>query len=177
MNGWWLPPADGPRTVQMRWTAQSPVTFGLAVSAVAVLVCIGLALRVRRRRRPVLRLPVAAPRIDAAVLSPASWRASALTAAAAVVVAALVASPASAAVAVVPAVLVLITRRPRIAAAAAAVLFALLAAMAVRRQLGLRFMADAAWPGRFEHLHRPGMLVVALLLAGALVAEGRDQAG
>jgi hypothetical protein len=50
-NGWVVPAAKaGTLDIHLRWTPQRAVWFGLAVSAVAVLVCLGLVL-VRRRRR------------------------------------------------------------------------------------------------------------------------------
>jgi hypothetical protein len=100
-----------------------------------------------------------------------------LSGVAAVFLAVAIAEPAAAAFAAVPAALVVFTRRPRIAALAATMLFAVLSALAIRRQLGMRFLADAAWPGRFEDLHRPGMVVVALLVAGCLAADRWRQAG
>jgi arabinofuranan 3-O-arabinosyltransferase len=39
-NGWQLPPSDEARTVTFRWTAQTPVTLGLIVSALAALLCL-----------------------------------------------------------------------------------------------------------------------------------------
>lgn len=176
MNGWWLPPSDTPTVVRMEWTAQTPVNVALAASALGVLVCIGLALRVHRRTRPVIDARVAPPRLDRTVLAPVPLRAAVASAATAVVLAALIAQPSAALVAAAPAALVLATRRPRIAAVAATLLFSAVAAMAVIRQVTMRFPADAAWPARFEHLHRPGMVVVALLMAGCLFADRRDQA-
>lgn len=176
MNGWWLAPSSQPTEVKMHWTAQTPVTLGLMASAIAVLVCIALALRVRRRSMPVVRVVGVPPRLDHTVLQPVPLRSALLAAVAAVVLTGLIASPASVAAAAVPAALVIVTKRPRVAALAAALLFTGLAAVAVRRQRALRFPADAAWPARFDDLHRPGMVVVALLLAGCLVAAHRRQA-
>jgi hypothetical protein len=160
----------------MEWTAQTPVNVALAASALGVLVCIGLALRVHRRTRPVIDARVAPPRLDRTVLAPVPLRTAVASAATAVVLAALIAQPSAALVAAAPAALVLATRRPRIAAVAATLLFSAVTAMAVIRQVTMRFPADAAWPARFEHLHRPGMVVVALLVAGCLYADRRDQA-
>ena len=41
--------------------------------------------------------------------------------------------------------------------------------MVAWRQYRERFFPDAAWPGRFEDLHRAGLFVVVLLLAGTLI--------
>jgi arabinofuranan 3-O-arabinosyltransferase len=62
-NGWWLAPGDGPTDVQIRWTAQRPVTIGLWVSALTALGCIVLvALTIglpRRRVQPDRPRPLA----------------------------------------------------------------------------------------------------------------------
>ena len=176
MNGWRLPPSTTPTEVRMHWGAQTPVTIGVLISAVAMLLCVGLALRVRRRARPELRVVSDPPRLDGSVLRPVSLRAALLAAAAAALLTVSIAGPASAAGAVVPIALVVAFRRPRLAAVAACLLFTGLVAVAVRRQRSLRFPADAAWPSRFDDLHRPGMVVVALLLAGCVVAANRRQA-
>ncbi len=42
-NGWLLPPSADPRAVAFRWTAQTPVTIGLFVSALAALLCLLIA--------------------------------------------------------------------------------------------------------------------------------------
>jgi arabinofuranan 3-O-arabinosyltransferase len=49
-NGWYLEPSSTPRTVTMSWTAQRPVTIGLALSFVAVLALLALVVLDRRRR-------------------------------------------------------------------------------------------------------------------------------
>ena len=56
-NGWWLAPTTSPTRVEFRWTAQRPVTLGLAVSALGALVCIGLAFAGARTRPQPLRAP------------------------------------------------------------------------------------------------------------------------
>ncbi len=56
-NGWWLAPTTSPTRVEFRWTAQRPVTLGLAVSALGVLVCIGLVVAGARLRPQRLRAP------------------------------------------------------------------------------------------------------------------------
>jgi arabinofuranan 3-O-arabinosyltransferase len=48
-NGWYLEPSTRSRTVTMTWTAQRPVTIALALSALAVLALLAIALFDRRR--------------------------------------------------------------------------------------------------------------------------------
>ncbi|MET0577641.1 MAG: alpha-(1-_3)-arabinofuranosyltransferase family protein, partial [Ilumatobacteraceae bacterium] len=48
-NGWWIAPSDGPVDVAVRWTAQTPLTVALVLTALAVLACIALAVADRRR--------------------------------------------------------------------------------------------------------------------------------
>jgi arabinofuranan 3-O-arabinosyltransferase len=175
-NGWWLPATISPTVVEMEWTAQRPVTLALAASGATVLLCLYLVFR-----RP--RLPLVAgssgwtadpPQLDRVAWAPRSFATSLIAGVAVVLLTALVAAPSTALYALAPAVLVVVFRRPRIAAAAAAALTAFLAARVVRIQLANRYPANAAWPGFFEKLHRPGMLVVVLLLV-AVVADRDDQ--
>ncbi len=56
-NGWWLAPTSSPTGIEFRWTAQRPVTLGLAVSALGALLCIGVALAGPRPRPERLRAP------------------------------------------------------------------------------------------------------------------------
>ena len=48
------------------------------------------------------------------------------------------------------------------------VIVAGMAAVMVRRVTTLHPFANAGWPGRFEDLHRPGMVVIVLLFASAV---------
>jgi arabinofuranan 3-O-arabinosyltransferase len=68
-NGWLVTPTNSSFTVKLNWTPQRTVWIGLAISAVAVLLCLGLALWPRRRRSA-----VAAARADDDVLALAGWR-------------------------------------------------------------------------------------------------------
>ena len=169
MNGWWLPGHDEPVTVQLQWNAQTPVTAALIASGIATLLCLYLGLRRRPATAPDLAFAPAPPRLDRLAWAASGWLPSLGAAATLVIAATLVGSPRTGMFAVVPAVLVLALRRPRLAALAAAALMALLSARIVARQLANRYAANAGWPSFFEDLHRPGMLVVALLLAGAIV--------
>lgn len=174
-NGWWLPGSDHDVTVRMQWTAQSPVTIGLLVSALVTLLCLWLAWRwpgVRRWRAPDFVVPP--PRFGRDLLAPDPILNAVVTAVGIVAFTALVASPSAALLAVVPAVLVLAVRRVRLAAIAGVGLSMWLGADIVRRQLEHRYLADAAWPTRFDDLHRAGMAVVVLLLAGAFLARDRQ---
>jgi arabinofuranan 3-O-arabinosyltransferase len=56
-NGWWLAPTTSPTRVEFRWTAQRPVTLGLAVSALGALLCVGVVLAGPRARHQRLRAP------------------------------------------------------------------------------------------------------------------------
>jgi hypothetical protein len=60
--------------------------------------------------------------------------------------------------------------RSRLMAVAALVIWAGCGAIVLWRVVRYRPVPNAGWPGTFEDLHRPGMLVLALL-AGSLVAR------
>jgi arabinofuranan 3-O-arabinosyltransferase len=173
-NGWWLAGSNQPVTVTLTWNAQTPVTAALVVSALMVLLCLWLAWRWPGRRGPP---PVtgAPPRFDRSSYRTVPWRTAVAAGATTLMLTALVASPSTVGLAVLPVVLATALRRPRLLGVAGAELSLWLGAQVLLRQLDHRSLADAAWPSRFDDLHRAGMLVVVLLLAGALFADG-DQA-
>jgi arabinofuranan 3-O-arabinosyltransferase len=167
-NGWWLPPSTETRTATMTWSPQSGLDLALLIAVLGVVVCVAVAVLDRRRLTPAPDTP--APVFDDRT-EPVSRRTAALAAGVLVVSAAAVVSPSWGALALLPAVALVLLRRPRTASVAAAVLTAVLGAVVAWRQLADRHLPDAAWPGWFEDLHRAGMFVVALLLAGSLDAD------
>ncbi|MBI4936268.1 MAG: DUF3367 domain-containing protein [Actinobacteria bacterium] len=174
-NGWWIAPTESPTVVDIEWQAQTPVTLALVVSGLATIVCVVLAFRRRRGTADDVRRSSAPPRFT--FLPRASLRDSIVSAVALVALTALVAAPSTALIAAVPAALVVVFRRPRIAAIAGVGLLGLLAARVVQRQLTGRYLANAAWPSAWEKLHRPGVLVVVLLLVSALADRDADDPG
>ena len=182
-NGWWLPPDDGPRTVEMRWTPQRSLNVALLIAIAGVLASVAM---VVLDRRPAGASPVASPATSPiepgwALGSSAEPRRHAAVGAAVLVAASfLVVSPAWGLVALVPAAVLLLMRRSRPAALAAAVLTGSLGLVVAWRQRSERFFPDAGWPAHFADLHHAGLFVVALLLAGTWFAEplpaGRDDA-
>jgi arabinofuranan 3-O-arabinosyltransferase len=165
-NGWWLSPSETARTVELRWTPQRGLDLALGIALLGVVACVILAL-VDRRVRPTA-LPVAPPDDG---IEPATDRPRQAFAAAAVLVVAagLAIAPVWALVALVPAAVIVATRRSSSAALAASVTVGVLGLMVAWRQYRERFFPDAAWPGRFDDLHRPGVFVVVLLLAGTWI--------
>ena len=168
-NGWWIAPSESSTTVQIEWQAQTPVTLALVVSGLVTLGCIVLAFRRRRGTADDVRWVATPPRI--ALFPRSSMRDSVVAAVALVGLTALVAAPSTAAIAAIPAALIVVFRRPRIAAITGVGLLGLLAARIVQRQLSGRYAANAAWPSAWEKLHRPGLLVVVLLLVSALPVQ------
>jgi arabinofuranan 3-O-arabinosyltransferase len=173
-NGWWLPPSTASTEVHISWTAQRSVNWALAASAVAVLLCLVLVFRPRRSVVAAAEWVSSPPSFSGGTWQPQSLLISMLAATGLIAVTALIAAPSTAVYALIPAVAIVVFRRPRVGAVAAALLMAVLGARILQRQLVNRFPANAAWPGVFEKLHRPGMLVVALLVVAGL-AEPRDR--
>lgn len=171
-NGWWLPPSSAERTVDIDWTAQRPVNAALALSLGALLLCIALAFGRGARPQAGAVSPqhhAAPPCFSRAVLAPVSTASAARAAVATVALTALVVSPGLPALgAGLMAVVLAITRRPRLAGLAAWLGMGAIAAVIVVRQQIERFPADAGWPVRWDILHRPGLLVVVLLLVSCL---------
>ncbi|HRB04185.1 MAG TPA: hypothetical protein PLP26_12510, partial [Ilumatobacteraceae bacterium] len=171
-NGWWLPPSTTPTTVDIEWQAQRTVTVALAVSGLAVIGCFALAFGRRRTRRPdVPTLPFVAdpPRCDRVVWQPAPTRHAVVAAVALVGLTWLLVSPSMAVAALLPAAAIVVVRRPVIAGVSALLLAGAIGARIIQRQVVERFPANAGWPGYWDKLHGPGLLVVVLLVAGALL--------
>jgi arabinofuranan 3-O-arabinosyltransferase len=170
-NGWWIAPSSTPTVVDIIWTPQRTNDIALLVSGLAVIGCITLGLRRHRAAGGVVADATGvldAPRFSASIWRPATFRAALLSAGVLVASATLLISPATGIVAIAIGAVIVATRRPVLAGVAAVGLAAVLAAVVVRRELAERYPADTRWPGHFEDLHRPGLLVVALLLVAAL---------
>jgi arabinofuranan 3-O-arabinosyltransferase len=166
-NGWWLPPGTDRAIVEVRWTAQDRVTGGLLVSLVAVAACAVVAGLDRRRRA--VRSPAAARLVGWGRGTPGRrWLPVAVCAASAMVLVGPLWAPPAAAVAVAASW----WRRPRLLGLAAATLASLNALVITSRVAMTHPFANTSWPGAFEKLHRPGLLVVVFLL-GSLVAGDR----
>ncbi|HEX4981699.1 MAG TPA: hypothetical protein VFV63_08375, partial [Ilumatobacteraceae bacterium] len=167
-NGWSLPPSTAPRTVTFRWTPQGTVTTGLVLSGLAVAVCIALVIFFRRRHHIYLPRP---PRLVGFGRERSTSRQQMLASTA--VTAALgflLAGPVWALLALAIAVCTALLGRSRLLAVAALAIWAGCGAIVLWRVVRYRPFPDAGWPGTFEDLHRPGMLVLALL-AGTLVTR------
>ena len=167
-NGWWLDGSEAPIRVDMEWTAQTPVTVALLISAAAALLCIWMAWP-RGRRDHNASLGIAPPRFSRAAHRPTGLGVALAASVGIVALSLLVAGPSILAIAVVTAALVLALRRPRMAGAAGTLLSLALAGQIIRRQIANRWLADAAWPIRFDDLHSAGMVVVVLLTMSALL--------
>jgi arabinofuranan 3-O-arabinosyltransferase len=166
-NGWYLPPSDAVRTLTFRWTPQRAVTIGLWLSALAVIACVVLAVADGRRR------PIEAPRPPRLIgfgREPASsrrriWAAPIVATATAFVLC----GPGWALVALALGLVAAAFERPRLLGVFALAIWLCCGVVVLSRVMRYRPFPNAGWPGTFEDLHRPGMLVLALL-AGSLVA-------
>jgi arabinofuranan 3-O-arabinosyltransferase len=167
-NGWLLPPSEQPATVELRWTAQAPVTWGLIVGVVSsVLLVLVIALS-RRMASPLLAAPTFRGSDRGAIRG--------VPAAATLIVAALVlVAPIWGVVALGPAALALWAgRRPRrwpgdrpleligLTGSIAAVISAL---WIERSQ---RPFPDAGWTLAFDHLNGLTIFAVLALTVGAM---------
>jgi arabinofuranan 3-O-arabinosyltransferase len=168
-NGWLLPPSETPTTVEFRWTAQRPVTIGLAISAVAVLACLAVALLASRR----VLTPLPRPRI--VTVRPSERRRALIAGGVLSVAAGLLIGPLWALVAAVVAAVAVWLRRPRtfeLAGIAAACAVAVNAIWVVRRD---RPLADAGWTTNVEHLNGVALFAVIVLAVGAAFAPDADR--
>ena len=161
-------PSDAPRTVTFRWTPQRAVTIGLWLSGLAVIACVVLAVADRRRR------PIEAARSPRLVGFGRELAASRRQLWAGPIVATAVAfvlcGPGWSLVALALGVVAVALGRPRLLGAFALAIWLWCGAVVLWRVVRYRPFPNAGWPGTFEDLHRPGMLVLALL-AGSLATE------
>jgi arabinofuranan 3-O-arabinosyltransferase len=173
-NGWLLPPGEQPLTVELRWTAQAPVAWGLIVGILSSAMLVVVMALSRRVRSPMLAPPVL--RVSNRRPARAVPAAAVLIVAAAVVIA-----PIWGVVAVPPAALaVWSARRPRpwlvdrplellgLAAAIAVVISALLI------ERSRRPFPDAGWTLEFDHLNGLAAFAVLSLAVGAMFAPDAE---
>ena len=180
-NGWWIAPSTTPTIVDIEWQAQTPVTVALVLSGLAVIGCIALAVGRRRRWRmnpvtPAALVVAEPPGFGRQLWAPVSLRRSVLAAVALVGLTALLVSPSMALVALVPAVALVVLRRPALAGIGALLLAGAIGARITQRQILGRYSANAGWPGLWDRLHGPGLLVVTLLVAATLLDRPPRQA-
>ncbi len=173
-NGWWLAPSEQPVTVDIRWTAQAPVTWGLTIGVVSSLLLVLVIALSRRLPSPQLAAPV--------VQRPSRGRTRGVPAAAVLIVAAAVLiAPVWGVVAVAPAALAIWSgRRPRpwpgarpleligLAAASAVVLRALWIERSERP------FPDAGWTLQYEQLNGLAIFAVLLLAVGAMFGSDAE---
>jgi hypothetical protein len=175
-NGWLIPPSEQPLSVELRWTAQAPVTWGLIIgmfsSAMLVLV---LALS-RRIPSPLLAAPV--------LRGSNRGAARGLPAAAVLIVAsAALIAPIWGVIAIAPAALALWSaRRPRpwpigrpleLIGLAASIAVAMSVLIIERAQ---RPFPNAGWTLEFDHLNGLAVFAVLSLAVGAMFAPDAEPA-
>lgn len=172
VNGWWLSPGTSPREVELRFAPQRTLTFALALSGLAVAVCVALLLWPRRRSPVAVTAPAPALAIW---WQPTSRRAAIAGAFALVVGCALFIDVRWALPALVVAAGLVVFRQARWTALCGWIGISGLAMMVAVRQFVQRFPADAGWPVRFATSHRPMLFCCLVVAAAALAAIDRDE--
>ena len=174
-NGWRLDPSDVPVTVEMRWTAQGPVTWGLTIGVLTSLLLAFVIALSKKAASPVFASPVLA-----AGRRPSCGRA---VPAAAVLIsaAALLIAPIWGLVAVAPAALALWAgRRPRpwpanrpleLVGLTTAVAVAVSAVLIERTQ---RPYPNAGWTLDFDQLNGPAIFAMLVLTVGAMFGHDAE---
>ena len=167
-NGWWIGPTDSATTVEMSWTPQRTVNVALGLSALGAALCLLLVWRSRPGRAP--QQPTG-PAFFAPWKGRATSRSAVVSAVVLTATSALTISWTFGLVGLVLGAAIVTTRRTRLPGLAAVVLAAVLGLIVFAREITNRYFVNAGWPDHFEDLHRFGLLVVALLLAGAIVDD------
>ena len=172
-NGWRLPPTQGPVEVVMNWTAQTPQTIALLLTVLAVLACIALVVLDRRSALTSEPPPAVLGWSGDRVGVHRRWVAAAVW----VVAAALLVGFAWALVAAIAATLLIVrVGRPRLAGFVAVGVLAAVAAVVIVIVLREHPLPNAAWPVRFERLHRVGLFAAVSLLIVLFSGDDRPRA-
>lgn len=177
-NGWWVAPelvdAAGSVTVDVRWTAQRPLSIALIASGLAAIVCVVLAARDRPRhdRTAAREAMLAGDRPRLQLLGPSDGiRRSAAAAAAWVILAGLFVAPGYVWWGLLGGLAVVLTRRIRLAAWFAVFALVRIALGVIRTVWRDHPPADPGFPGLFENLHRLGQFAAVALLVGAMATR------
>lgn len=165
-NGWLLPPADTPRTVELRWTPQRSVDVALWISLLGGLATVAILVLDRRRR------PVEAPRPGSS-----SWRSHLISVAGLALVLAVVAGPLAAVVGGAVALLARRRRRTaeRLAAAVVLAAGAVVAVTVIAQEWRYDFPTAPDWPDRWGWLSPLVWTMVAAVAGVGLVGRHEDR--
>ena len=173
-NGWWLQPSTEHVVVDMIWTAQGPVTWGLVVGAITA---IGLAAVVILTRRRYFTAAVTPTRCRQRSARPDRER---LAGATLVVSSALLIGPVWALAALVPTAFVLVVparpgwlQRPLELTGLSVAVFVALATLYVERRD--RPFPDAGWTVHFDHLNGAALFALLAVMCGSLFASDSDR--
>ncbi len=176
-NGWWLPANTAPTAIEFRWTAQRPVTMGLAVSIVAVISCAVLALLGTRRRFDPLPAspPVFAPRAP-------TRRQVALAAGTLVIASSLLIDPLWGAIALLPAAATAVVTARRARGFETRVFEMTGLGLAACTAIGVlwierreRPFPNAGWTIPFDHLTGLAVFAILCVTVGAMFGPDADR--
>lgn len=175
-NGWWIPPGEQPVKVELRWTAQAPVTWGLVIGVVSSSALVLLLALARRTASPEL----APPRLRSADRSAARGVAAAVVL---IVASAALIAPIWGVIAVAPAaVATWSARRERpwpigrpleVVGLVASVAVAISVLLIERSQ---RPFPNAGWTLEFDHLNDIAVFAVLSLAVGAMFGADAEPA-
>ncbi len=171
-NAWWLPASDTSQQVDLAWTPQRQVDVGLVISLLAVVLCVVLVLW--DRRRPLVLGTCDEPRfvsmtapLDEGARPRAPLRQWGVWVAFTAVVM-LTVEPVWGLAAGAVALTASWWRRPHVAGVAALVTAVAVGVLMVWRVRRDRPFPGPLWTHEFADLHRPGLVMVALLVASLL---------
>ena len=185
-NGWYVEPRAGTIDggvidIRLEWTPQRRVWWGLALSAVGVMICLALAVvDPRRGARRVIHVPSAHPELSSPFTSSGRDRPTTRVRVAATVAAGLGAGLVAGVptgLVVAAAVLAALTRPSarRLLTVGSVGAIALAGIYTAGQQLRYEYLAQFEWPTRFHTAHVLAWLAVTLLAADALVEVVRHR--
>jgi hypothetical protein len=184
-NGWLVTPTSSTFTVALRWTAQTKVWIGVAISAITLLICVMLVLRPRRVTLGRPSVP-ATPGDESLPYLVSPWsrdggRHSRSRTVAAILIAAgiaafLITPLVGLIVLAVTLLAVLVPRGRTLLRAGSVAALALSAVYVLEVQARFHLLASSGWPQRFHKVDTLSWVAVALLVADVLVGWARRDA-
>jgi arabinofuranan 3-O-arabinosyltransferase len=182
-TGWWVTPeqaAGGTFTLDARWTAQRPLTYAYAISAVTVLACLALVVWAWSRARGTRAEPaVAYQRLDTPRLRRVGGtqpdRAFVFAGVGWVIAGFLLVGPWGAVWGAVGAVGMFVLRDRRVPELTAVACVAVLGVAVALRERNLAPRPDGGWPHVFERFHGLGMFAISAIVVAAVFADDADR--
>jgi arabinofuranan 3-O-arabinosyltransferase len=179
-NGWWIPAGDAAVTVELRWTAQRPLTIALLASLIVAVLALALVLRDRLAGDAVAtgeRVGSGPRWAWAGARTEADRRTTVVLIGVWSLAAGALISPGWALVGAVAGAAAATVRRSRVAELTSLATLAAVACTVTYLERRDAPFPNGGWPVEFEWLHGFGVFAAVALLVAAVLADDADASG